>query len=103
MFRGFLLTSLMKWIPPYQAVLISSLLFGCAHLSVKDLPYLTAVGYKLSFSFCSQICSSMIWGFAYMRSRNLATPMLMHGLWNSTVLTILYLFAALGFDLKQLI
>ncbi len=33
-------------------------------------------------------------GFAYVRSRNLLTPMLIHGAWNGTVLTILFLLAS---------
>lgn len=33
-------------------------------------------------------------GFAYVRSRNLLTPMLIHGAWNGSVLTILFLLAS---------
>eukprot|EP00210_Caulerpa_lentillifera_P004266 g4069.t1 len=87
-FRGFLLTTLTKWMPTYQAVILSSILFGCAHLSPKDFPYLTVV--------------SIVWGFMYVRSRNLLTPMFIHGLWNSTVLSLLFALDSMGVDLSQL-
>ncbi|CAL5229019.1 g12264 [Coccomyxa viridis] len=88
-FRGFLLTSLSKFMPTPAAVVVSSVAFGAAHLSQRDLPQLVALGILL--------------GFSYVRSRNLATPMLIHGAWNGTVLTVLFLLAASGVDVKQLI
>ncbi|GMH39277.1 hypothetical protein BSKO_07175 [Bryopsis sp. KO-2023] len=88
-FRGFLLTSLTKWMPTPAAVVLSSVSFGLAHLSIKDFPYLTAVG--------------MVWGFMYVRSRNLFTPMLMHCVWNSTVLSILFALVSAGVDLRQVL
>ena len=48
-------------------------------------------------------CCSCVWGFMYVRSRNLATPMLMHSMWNSTVLVILFLLTAMGIDIKQIL
>lgn len=60
---------------PY-ALFASSLAFGSAHLSTKDLPELTSLGLLL--------------GLAYLRSRNLMTPVLIHGLWNGVVLLALY-------------
>ena len=88
-FRGFLLTSLSKYMPAPAAVVVSSVAFGAAHLSQRDFPQLCALGVLL--------------GFSYVRSRNLATPMLIHGAWNGTVLTVLFLLAASGVDVKQLI
>ena len=88
-FRGFLLTSLSKYMPTPAAVVVSSFAFGAAHLSQRDLPQLVALGTLL--------------GFSYVRSRNLATPMLIHGAWNGTVLTVLFALAASGVDVKQLI
>ncbi|CAK0785045.1 hypothetical protein CVIRNUC_008250 [Coccomyxa viridis] len=88
-FRGFLLTSLSKYMPAPAAVVVSSVAFGAAHLSQRDFPQLVALGVLL--------------GFSYVRSRNLATPMLIHGAWNGTVLTVLFLLAASGVDVKQLI
>ena len=75
-FRGFLLTSFTKLMPVPYAIGLSSVAFGLAHLSVKDLPELIALGVLLSL--------------AYLRSRNLLTPILIHGLWNGTVLLVLY-------------
>lgn len=78
-FRGFLLASLTSFVPVPAAVFASSVGFGLAHLSVKDLPELTVLGAVL--------------GCAYIRSRNLLTPVLIHGLWNGTTLAALYVLA----------
>lgn len=88
-FRGFLLTSLTKFMPTWAAVLISSLGFGAAHASAKDLPQLAALGTLL--------------GFSYVRSRNLLTPMLIHGAWNGTVLLALFTLASSGVDLQEVL
>ena len=42
----------MKWMPAYQAIIISGIAFGCAHLTLKDLPYLTVTGYSEPSSLC---------------------------------------------------
>ncbi|KAK9830470.1 hypothetical protein WJX72_011921 [[Myrmecia] bisecta] len=88
-FRGFLLTSLTKWMPTWAAVFVSAGCFGVAHLSLRDLPQLIALGTLL--------------GFVYVRSRNLLTPMIIHGAWNGTVLTILYMLAASGVNLQEVL
>ena len=86
-FRGFLLTTLTKFMPTWTAVLISSFGFGAAHASPRDLPQLAALGTLL--------------GFSYVRSRNLATPMFIHGAWNGTVLVVLFTLASSGVDLSE--
>lgn len=88
-FRGFLLTSLTKYMPTYAAVFISSLAFAGCHLSVRDFPQLTALG--------------MLLGFSYVRSRNLLTPMIIHGAWNGTVLSFLFLLLSQGIDVQQVL
>lgn len=89
MFRGFLLTSLTRFMPTWAAVVASSGFFGLAHLSPRDLPVLSALGLLL--------------GWSYVRSRNLLTPILIHGAWNSGVLTVLFWLASEGVDVQQLI
>lgn len=89
LFRGFLLTSLTKVMPPWAAVIASAGAFAIAHLSLKDLPVLFALGCWL--------------GAIYCRSRNLLTPMIVHGAWNSTVLTLLFWLTANGVDIQQLL
>lgn len=88
-FRGFLLPSLAKYMPTPAAVLLSSLAFGLVHLSPRDTPQLTALGILL--------------GFSYVRSRNLLTPMIIHGTWNGTVLCVLYALQASGVDLQEVL
>lgn len=88
-FRGFLLTSLTKWMPPSAAIVLSSLAFGAAHFAPRDFPQLVALG--------------MVLGFTYTKSRNLATPMLIHGLWNGGVLGLLVVLQGLGYDVQELV
>jgi hypothetical protein len=69
LFRGFLLPSLVRFMPVWAALGVSGFGFALAHLNIADLLPLTTLG--------------IILGFVYMRSRNLLAPMLMHCLWNS--------------------
>ena len=39
----------------------------------------------------------------FVRSRNLLSPILIHGIWNSTVLTLLFALAQSGIDLNEAI
>lgn len=87
-FRGFLLTSLTKFMSAEWAVLLSSVAFGAAHLSARDFPQLTALG--------------IVMGFSYVRSRNLMTPILIHGTWNGVVLSLLFILSANGYDLTDI-
>jgi membrane protease YdiL (CAAX protease family) len=75
--------------PPWAAVMLSSAAFAAAHLSLKDAPVLFALGCWL--------------GAIYCRSRNLLSPMLVHGAWNSAVLSLLFALAASGMDVQQLL
>ena len=72
LFRGFLLPSLTRYVPVWGAIILSSLLFAIAHLSLSEILPLTALGIVL--------------GVVYTRSRNLLAPMLLHSLWNSGTL-----------------
>jgi uncharacterized protein len=69
LFRGFLLTSLVRHLTSWQAIAISGFVFALAHLNLADLLPLTVLG--------------MMLGFVYLRSQNLLASMLLHGLWNS--------------------
>ena len=77
LFRGFLLPSLTRYTSVWGAILISSLLFAAAHLSLSEILPLTALGIVL--------------GIVYTRSRNLLSSMLLHSLWNSGTLISLFL------------
>ena len=55
-------------------------------------------------SFCLQLTAlGFLLGFSYVRSRNLLTPILIHGAWNGSVLTILFLLASQGVNIQELI
>ncbi|MEH2398346.1 CPBP family intramembrane glutamic endopeptidase [Nostoc sp.] len=80
LFRGFLLPSLTRYLPVWGSILISSLLFAIAHLSLSEILPLTALGIVL--------------GVVYTRSRNLFAPMLLHSLWNSGTLLSLFVLGS---------
>ncbi|MDJ0714084.1 MAG: CPBP family intramembrane metalloprotease [Prochloraceae cyanobacterium] len=79
-FRGFLLSSLTRYIPVWSAILASSLLFAIAHLSLSEVAPLTTLG--------------IILGFVYTRSRNLLSSMLLHSLWNGGTLFSLFILGS---------
>jgi uncharacterized protein len=68
-FRGFLLTSLNRYLPTAGAIGISAVLFALAHLNAADLLPLTVLGVVL--------------GTIYHQSRNLLSSILLHSLWNT--------------------
>jgi hypothetical protein len=81
-FRGFLLTSLTRYLPVWGAIVVSSLVFALAHLSLSEVLPLTILGIVL--------------GFVYTRSRNLLSSMLVHSLWNSGTLLTLFILGSGG-------
>jgi len=80
LFRGFLLPSLTRYLPAWGAILVSSLLFAVAHLSLSEILPLTTLGIVL--------------GVVYTRSRNLLASMLIHSLWNGGTLLSLFLLGS---------
>lgn len=80
LFRGFLLPSLTRYLPVWGAIVVSSLLFAVAHLSLSEILPLTVLG--------------MVLGVVYTRSRNLFAPMLVHSLWNSGTLLSLFILGS---------
>ncbi|MEO1095178.1 MAG: type II CAAX endopeptidase family protein [Cyanobacteria bacterium J06638_28] len=80
LFRGFLLPSLTRYVPVWGAILLSSFIFGIAHLSLSEVLPLTVLG--------------MVLGVVYTRSRNLVAPMLLHSAWNSITMLGLFLLGS---------
>jgi hypothetical protein len=79
-FRGFLLSSLTRYLPVWGAILASSLLFAIAHLSLSEVLPLATLG--------------LVLGVVYTRSRNLLASMLLHGLWNAGTLFSLFVLGS---------
>ncbi|MGI0487665.1 type II CAAX prenyl endopeptidase Rce1 family protein [Pantanalinema rosaneae CENA516] len=83
LFRGFLLPSLTRYFPMWGAIALSSVIFAVAHLNLSEVLPLMTLG--------------MVLGFVYVRSRNLLSSMLLHGIWNSgTLVSLLILGSATG-------
>ncbi len=80
LFRGFLLPSLTRYLPIWGAIGLSSLIFAAAHLSFSEVLPLTVLGGIL--------------GFAYVRSRNLLSSILLHSTWNSVTMIGLFLLGS---------
>jgi membrane protease YdiL (CAAX protease family) len=68
LFRGYLYGRLRRHLTPYGAAALSGLGFAAVHLSAENFLPLWAIGFSLAL--------------LYERTRNLAAPMLAHGLWN---------------------
>ncbi|XP_027909778.1 uncharacterized protein LOC114168973 [Vigna unguiculata] len=75
-FRGFLMTSLTKWVPTPVAVVIISSLFALAHLRPAQFPHIFVIGSVL--------------GFSYAQTRNLLTPITIHAFWNLLVIYVTF-------------
>lgn len=88
-FRGFLMTSLTKWMPTSTAVILSASAFAFAHLTPGEVPQLFALGVVL--------------GFSYAKSRNLLTPIMIHAFWNSGVVLLLTYLRLQGYDIQEII
>ncbi|EOA38916.1 hypothetical protein CARUB_v10011314mg, partial [Capsella rubella] len=88
-FRGFFMVSLTKWVPTPIAIIISSAAFALAHLTPGEFPQLFILGSVL--------------GLSYAQTRNLITPMVIHGIWNSGVILLLTFLQIQGYDIKELL
>jgi membrane protease YdiL (CAAX protease family) len=67
----------------WGAIALSSFIFAIAHLNLSEVLPLTILG--------------MVLGFVYVRSRNLLSSMLLHGIWNSgTLISLMILGSATG-------
>ncbi|MBD2329823.1 type II CAAX endopeptidase family protein [Alkalinema sp. FACHB-956] len=76
-FRGFLLPSLTRYVSPWNAILLSSLIFALVHLSLSEVLPLATLGIVL--------------GFVYTRTQNLLASIVLHSLWNSGTLISLFI------------
>lgn len=76
LFRGFLLPSLMKYMPPPAAVLLSSLVFAGAHWRLQTLLPLLVLG--------------VVFSAVFLQQRNLLPAVVLHSFWNIYVLFNLY-------------
>ncbi|KAK9120370.1 hypothetical protein Syun_017987 [Stephania yunnanensis] len=77
-YRGFLMTSLTKWLPVNASIAISSLVFTLAHHSPGKSLEIFIFGVVL--------------GLVYAQTRNLLAPITMHACWNlGVIFTLMYL------------
>ncbi|CAN7134272.1 unnamed protein product, partial [Brassica rapa subsp. narinosa] len=102
-FRGFFMVSLTKWVPTPIAIIISSAAFALAHLTPGEFPQLFILGiinmaenhiFVMLVNTCiymSLFSSGLgsVLGLTYAQTRNLITPMVIHGFWNSGVILLL--------------
>jgi membrane protease YdiL (CAAX protease family) len=70
-FRGFLLSSLTRYMPLWGSVSVSALVFALAHFSIARLLPLSFLG--------------VVMGVIFVRSRNLLACMVLHSMWNAFV------------------
>ncbi len=80
MFRGFLLSSLTRYLPVSASIVVSGSIFAIAHLSLAEVIPLTTLG--------------IILGIVYTRSRSLLASIMVHSLWNSGTLFTLFVLGS---------
>uniref|UniRef100_A0A7S3EIP0 CAAX prenyl protease 2/Lysostaphin resistance protein A-like domain-containing protein n=2 Tax=Rhodosorus marinus TaxID=101924 RepID=A0A7S3EIP0_9RHOD len=71
LYRGFLLPTLVCYMPMHFAIPASSILFAAHHLNICGVLPLSVLGFA--------------WAIIYTFSRNLLTTILIHAMWNSRV------------------
>lgn len=76
-FRGFLLTSLVRYMPTPAAVAISSVVFASCHFRLQTFLPLLVLG--------------VVFALVFIRTNNLIPPILLHSAWNMYVLVMLVL------------
>lgn len=90
-FRGVVQETMREALPSIVAVVLASLTFAAIH-------YLTLVG-PLFGKFVilgSLFITSLVFGFAYERTRNLAVNAIIHGVYNATLLVLAYIALTFG-------
>lgn len=87
LYRGFLMTSLTKWLPVHVSVIVSSAVFTLAHVSPGNSLEIFIFG--------------MILGMVYAQTRNLLTPIAMHACWNLGVIIMLTYLQVQGYEIEK--
>jgi membrane protease YdiL (CAAX protease family) len=72
MFRGFLLPSLGRYLPPWAAIVCTSFIFAGVHFSKEGFLPLVLLG--------------VVFGAVYIKTRNLLPAVMLHSLWNIALL-----------------
>ncbi len=86
-FRGVLYRVLRNFWPVLPAAVVSSVLFGLMHGFVEVFPGTMLLGFVMAL--------------AYERSGTLWVPFVIHAVYNSLSLTMLFVFLAMGIDLAE--
>jgi len=84
-FRGVVQETMSEAVPGLVAVVLASLLFAAVHVITLVGPLAGAL-----VSLTSMFITSLVLGFAYLRSRNLLVNVVIHGTYNATLLLIGY-------------
>ena len=83
-FRGFLLTSLNKYMRDEFAIAISAAVFALVHASTRDAPEVFVMGVVL--------------GSSYTRTKHLLTPVTVHALFNGGTLVLIAALGMMGYS-----
>lgn len=83
-FRGFLLTSLNKYMRDEFAIAISAAVFALVHASTRDAPEVFVMGVVL--------------GSSYTRTKHLLTPVTVHALFNGGTLLLIAALGMMGYS-----
>lgn len=84
LFRGLLQNWLMRYISPFLAVVVASLIFSAFHLTTEQ----GATNFPI---FSSLFILSCFLGYFYKQEKTLLAPVFLHGLFNLTTIIFIYL------------
>ncbi|MFC3478457.1 CPBP family intramembrane glutamic endopeptidase [Halobacterium litoreum] len=86
LFRGVIQKRLREQFSAWPAILLASATFAPAHiLALSGGPVAAAITISVLF------VPSVVFGYAYEKTQNIAVPALAHGLYNATLFTLMYI------------
>jgi len=83
-FRGWILNALLKKMSTWSALIINNLLFLCIHFPIWYQTH-TLIGNFTSGSFITVFVLGIIFGWLFIKSKNIWVPVTYHMLWDIIV------------------
>lgn len=96
-FRGFAQDQTARVLPNLQALIFSSILFGCSHIPIAVFVYQLTPTQFIDALF-SWIAAGFVFGALYMWSRNIFACIVMHGMGNWQLSVFYFTSAPAGMD-----
>jgi len=100
LYRGVVQGRLRESFGPWPAILLASLIFATIHLPAHGFGQAGLA--STAASMAALVGGSVVFGWLYEWSRNLTVVALVHGLYNSILLVLLYVVAVYGPEIEEM-